>query len=119
VAIPALLWMETASVFRQRLEGGVRLEFAGVLSALVFLPVCACAIWWSFADQRRRCPVCLQQLGMPVTMGSWASVLDPATTELVCDSGHGSLCVPESTEGAPDRWTNLDPSWRELFSGKK
>jgi hypothetical protein len=56
---------------------------------------------------------------MPVTMGSWASVLDPATTEMVCDLGHGSLCVPDSTEGAPDRWINLDPSWRELFSGRK
>jgi hypothetical protein len=118
VAIPALLWVEAAAVLGARTEGSVRL-LTGAVPALAFLPVCACAIWWSFADQRRRCPVCLQRLGMPVRMGSWASVLDPATTELVCDSGHGSLCAPESTEGAPDRWTNLDPSWRELFSGKK
>jgi hypothetical protein len=118
IVIPALLWTEASSVLRQRTEGGASLPLTAVLLALVFLPACACAIWWSFADQRRRCPVCLQLLGMPVTMGSWASVLDPATTELVCDSGHGSLSVPESAEGAPDRWTNLDPSWRELFSGK-
>lgn len=119
VAIPALLWMEAAAVLREQMEGGVRVLLTGVLPALAFLPVCACAIWWSFADQRRRCPVCLQRLSMPVTMGSWASVLDPATTEMVCDLGHGSLCVPDSTEGAPDRWINLDPSWRELFSGRK
>jgi hypothetical protein len=119
VVIPALLWMEAAAALRQRMEGGVGLLLAGVLPALAFLVACACAIWWSFADQRRRCPVCLQRLGMPVTMGSWSSVLDPAVTELVCDFGHGSLSVPESTQGAPDRWTNLDQSWRELFSGKK
>ena len=119
VAIPSMLWIEAASVLRQRTESGVSLLLTAVLPALAFLPVCACAIWWSFADQRRRCPVCLQRLSMPVTMGSWASVLDPATTELVCDFGHGSLSVPESTEGASDRWTNLDPSWRELFGGRK
>ena len=119
VAIPALLWIETAAVLRQRMEGSVRLLLTGVLPALAFLVACACAMWWSFADQRRRCPVCLQRLSLPVTMGSWGSVLDPATTELVCDSGHGSLCVPESTPDAPDRWTDLDASWRELFSGKK
>jgi hypothetical protein len=52
-------------------------------------------------------------------MGSWGSVLEPATTEFLCDSGHGSLCVPDSSEGQPDRWTNLDPSWSELFNGKQ
>ncbi len=119
IAIPALLWMEAATVLRGRMEGSVWLPLTGIVPALAFLPACACAIWWSFADQRRRCPVCLQRLSMPVTMGSWASVLDPAATELLCDLGHGSLCAPESTQGAPDRWTNLDPSWRELFSGKK
>ena len=56
---------------------------------------------------------------MPVTMGSWGSVLDPAMTESLCDSGHGALCQPESAEGLPDKWTKLDPSWRELFSDKR
>jgi len=119
VAIPSILWVESAAILRPWAEGSVGLLLTGVLPALAFLPMCACAIWWSFADQRRRCPVCLQRLSMPVTMGSWASVLDPATTELVCDFGHGALCVPDSTEGAPDRWTNLDPSWRGLFGGRR
>jgi hypothetical protein len=55
---------------------------------------------------------------MPVTMGSWSSVLEPVTTEFMCESGHGSLCVPETESGEPDRWTSLDPSWRELFNRK-
>jgi hypothetical protein len=92
VAIPALLWMEAAAVLGERMEGGVRLPFSGVLPALAFLPVCACAIWWSFADRRRRCPACLQRLSVPVSMGAWAGVPDPATTELVRDFGHGWLC---------------------------
>jgi hypothetical protein len=62
--------------------------------------------------------VCLQLLTMPVSFGSWSSVLDPATTELVCDSGHGSLTFPETDGGLRDRWTNLDPSWSELFREK-
>jgi hypothetical protein len=52
---------------------------------------------------------------MPVTMGSWASVLDPATTESLCEKGHGSLSVPEAGTGAPDHWIAMDASWRELF----
>jgi hypothetical protein len=84
-----------------------------------FVFICAFAVWWSFADQRGRCPVCLQLLTLPVSIGSWSSVLDPATTELVCDSGHGSLSFPDVVDGQPDRWTNLDPSWSELFREKK
>jgi len=54
---------------------------------------------------------------MPVMIGSWASVFEPVTTELLCEEGHGSLCVPET--GQPDRWTPLDASWRELFDSKR
>jgi hypothetical protein len=56
---------------------------------------------------------------MPVTIGSWSSpLLDPVSTELLCEQGHGSLCVPETQSSAsePDRWTALDDSWRELFT---
>ena len=117
IVIPSLLWMEIAARARGS-ETVVSVVLARILPALCFLVVCACGVWWSFADQRRRCPVCLQQLTMQVTMGSWGSVLDPATTEMLCDFGHGSMCLPDAVEGAPDRWTNLDPSWSELF-GKK
>jgi hypothetical protein len=70
---------------------------------------------WSLADQRRRCPVCLGRLEMPVTLGSWASVFEPPTTEFLCADGHGSLSVQEAEPTAADRWIALDSSWRSLF----
>lgn len=118
VAIPALLWVQVSGALVASAHVGVVRGLVVVMATLAFVFVCAFAVWWSFADQRGRCPVCLQLLAMPVSLGSWSSVLDPATTELLCDSGHGSLCQPDAVEG-PDRWTTLDPSWRELFKGKK
>ena len=101
VAIPALAWIES--------------PLTGVVSAILFLAGCSLAFWWSFADQRQRCPECLERLAMPVTIGSWSSVLEPVRTEFLCKAGHGSLDVPETDQGEPDRWRTLDPSWRELF----
>jgi hypothetical protein len=116
VAIPALGWVEASSAIRKLGPADApEIWLAATLSTVVFLPACAFAFWWSFADQRRRCPQCLQLLAMPVTIGSWSSVLDPVTTEFLCESGHGSLYLPETEQGEPDRWTALDPSWRELF----
>jgi hypothetical protein len=100
-ALPFLVWIET----------GV----TGIPMALLFLAPCCFAVWWSFADQRQRCPECLERLAMPVTIGSWSSVLEPVTTEFLCESGHGSLCLPETEQGERGRWTALDASWRELF----
>jgi hypothetical protein len=51
---------------------------------------------------------------MPVTMGSWASVFEPVTTEMLCHEGHGSLSVVEGDIGGGDRWVALDTSWRGL-----
>jgi hypothetical protein len=80
---------------------------------------CGAALYWCFYDQRRRCPVCLHRLSIPVTTGSWSSPLfDPVSTELLCDQGHGSLWVPETQSSASlaEHWTGLDESWRELFA---
>ena len=116
VAIPALAWVETTSAIRRAgPPDAPEIWLAGILCTILFLPACAFAFWWSFTDQRRRCPQCLQLLAMPVTIGSWSSVLDPATTEFLCESGHGSLYLPETEQGEPDHWTALDPSWRDLF----
>jgi hypothetical protein len=116
LAIPVLLWIESEALWQARgPHGTVAIVVTQVLITLFFLAASATALWWSFADQRRRCPECLQMLAMPVTLGSWSSVLDPATTEFLCESGHGSLYVPETEIGERDRWTSLDPSWRELF----
>ena len=106
VLIPSLLWIECG-------------RFAPIPArpavTLLFLAACSFAFWWSFADQRRRCPVCFERLALPVTLGSWSSVLEPATTEFLCEFGHGSLCVPETEQGERDRWRTLDASWRDFF----
>jgi hypothetical protein len=54
-----------------------------------------------------------------VTLGSWSSsLLDPVTTEFVCERGHGSLAMPETDASSAerDRWTGMDDSWRDLFT---
>ncbi len=111
-----LLWIEIGAALRTYLpDTQWRYILTGPVFSLVFIFGLAGALWWSFADQHRRCPVCLNKLTMPVTIGSWASTFEPVTTELLCEEGHGSLCVPETETGEPDRWTALDASWRELF----
>jgi len=92
---------------------------AGFLSSWLFFLVCSFAAIFMLADQRRRCPVCLYRLTLPVSMGTLSRpLLDPASTELLCDRGHGMLTVPdsESSSAALERWTTLDASWRELFT---
>ncbi len=106
VLIPSLLWIESGRFVPIPARAAV---------TLLFLAACSFALWWSFADQRSRCPVCFERLALPVTLGSWSSVLEPATTEFLCEFGHGSLCVPETEQGERDRWRTLDPSWRDFF----
>ncbi len=120
ILIPTLLWVELsqrAGVVTSVMT--VRVLLAGILLPITYLLATACALRWIFADQRLRCPVCMQLLSMPVTLGSWGSILDPASTEMLCDSGHGTLQVPDAADGQPDRWTNLDPSWAELFRDRE
>ena len=106
-----LVWIEGNGVLRAHIVPGALL-FAMVLAfTLTFLGTFGASVIWAFADQRQRCPVCLGRLALPVTFGSWASVFDPATTEMVCDEGHGSMCVAESGIGPEDRWIKLDSSW--------
>ncbi len=119
VVIPALVWIEVNAFAARHLPPrGPITFFSGMVTALLFLGASVFGFWWSFADQRRRCPVCFEPLAMPVTIGYWSSVLEPVSTELLCASGHGSLCVPETENGEADRWTSLDASWRELFENK-
>ncbi len=92
----------------------LRAWVAGLGATLAFLGGFGLAAVWVFDDQRRRCPVCLRRLSRPVTMGSWASMFEPVTTEFLCDEGHGALSLAESEIGEGDRWVSLDASWREL-----
>lgn len=115
-----LAWIELAEAIQFRFDSGVMHDLiGGLLLSVAFIVAGACAVYWSFYDQRSRCPECLQRLTLPVTIGSWASpMLDPVTTELVCDRGHGALCLPEthSSSSERERWTELDESWNELFT---
>jgi hypothetical protein len=113
-----LAWIEITS-YVERAHGGLYRDVLLTvgLGWVVFVG-CGGLLWWLFRDQFRRCPVCLHRLSMPVTIGSWSSSLEPVSTEFLCERGHGSLCVPETESSAsePDRWTELDDSWRELFT---
>lgn len=113
LAVPTAVWVEVTT--RLHPPTGIAEALSVVVPTVLFLVIFAFAVQWSFQDQRARCPVCLRRLAMPVSMGSWSSVLDPATTEFLCDSGHGALSVAETESGESDRWTALDRSWRELF----
>jgi hypothetical protein len=115
----SLVWVEGGHALRAQLaREGFRFGIAGLALAVAFVLGFGLAIIWCVADQRRRCPVCLHRLVLPVTMGSWASIcFDPASTELVCEEGHGSLALmeAEADASAPDRWIELDASWQYLF----
>jgi hypothetical protein len=113
--IVPLLWIEGGVTLRSAIPHfGLRMFGAGLGLTLVFIAVFAYALGWSFIDQRRRCPVCLRRLTLPVTLGTCGSIFDPATTELLCEDGHGSLAVTETLAGERDHWTELDSSWRGL-----
>jgi hypothetical protein len=88
-----------------------------LLATFAYVAFFGFTIEWCLSDQRARCPVCLNRLAMPVSVGSWASILEPARTELVCSSGHGSLAITEADTARADQWTNMDNSWKDLFSG--
>ena len=86
-----------------------------ILHFWVYLSLCALAVFFVQRDQRSRCPTCLKRLRMPVSIGSWSSlILDRPTTEYVCPAGHGALVVSEALHD-PDHWTVFDDSWHDLF----
>jgi len=115
MTIIPLIWIEGNAALRAHLvRPEIGLVFGWLAWTLAFLGAFASGVIWVFADQRRRCPVCLGRLAMPVTFGSWASVFEPAKTEMLCDEGHGALSMDESEIGAGDRWIALDSSWRGL-----
>jgi hypothetical protein len=115
LVIVPLLWIEGGAALRANIPHfGLRMLGAGLGLAFLFIAVFASAVLWSFADQRQRCPVCLRRLSLPVTLGSWASLLEPPQTEFLCEQGHGALAVSDAGTGEPDRWIALDTSWRGL-----
>ena len=80
-------------------------------------------LFWSVADQRARCRVCLRLLCMPVRVGCpGCLLLNWSGTELLCTEGHGVLHVPHlasSWDEDAERWISLDETWKELFAHQK
>jgi hypothetical protein len=113
-----LLWFEVGARLRFPPavgRPGARLLLFGIVLGLVYIVGFVYSFIWSLADQRSRCPTCLRRMAQPVSMGSWASVFEPPTTEFLCDEGHGALCLSEVDTSPPDRWIALDDSWSGLF----
>jgi hypothetical protein len=106
------LWVEGGFALRAHIHNETaRALLGGLALAVLYVAASGCGTVWSLADQQRRCPVCLRLMTMPVRIGSWASVLEPVTTELLCDRGHGSRCLREVEMGEPDRWISLEPEF--------
>ncbi len=119
MTLTSLVWIEGGHALRVAIKSPTFSALVGgVFFGIAYIGASGCGVLWSLADQRRRCPECLHRLEMPVTFGSWGSVFDPATTELICAEGHGSLSVLEPETAGPDRWIALDASWRSLFRAK-
>jgi len=94
---------------------GDTLLAAGALSLWVFLAASGFALWWSWADQRKRCRQCLARLTMPARMGYGARMLfETGGTELLCPKGHGRLLVSEGAVPHAE-WAPLDATWRGFF----
>jgi hypothetical protein len=116
-ALATLAWIESVALAHSTYNNPLSV-LPPILLTLFYIAAIGWTVQWSLSDQRARCPVCLNRLAMPVSIGSWASVLEPATTELVCPEGHGSLAMTETESAEADRWTNLDNSWKDLFEHK-
>ena len=114
--LPSVAWIEGGAAVRAMIPRGVlHVWFGGLMLTMLFIGLFGWCVLWSLEDQRWRCPVCLELLALPVRFGSWASVFDPATTEVFCRAGHGMLSVTEADLFHDTRWAELDASWGGLF----
>jgi hypothetical protein len=103
------------------LQGGVvaLIVFAPGLVGLSMITASVLLFRWVFADQQRRCPVCLRLLTKPVRIGTPSQTfLEWYGGESVCSRGHGILHVPEisCTHSRKAQWLRLDDSWSGLFA---
>lgn len=90
----------------------------GILHLWFFTIACCLLVAFTLRDHLGRCPVCFEQLRMPMRVGTWSSVvMDAPAIETACPNGHGLLYRKE-TGDMRGRWTKLDDSWRDLFAGR-
>jgi hypothetical protein len=109
MAILTDLWIEGGFTLRMHIANDtLRALGGGLLLTVIYAAATGAAMLWCLSDQQRRCPVCLRLMAAPVRIGSWASIFEPVITELLCNEGHGTLCVQECDTGEPDRWLALE-----------
>ena len=115
--LPAGLWLFAGQALGIFAAGGSWSRFSVLLALWSALLVCFGVICWSLIDQRGRCRACLRPLRMPVSKGSWASlVMDRPGTHYICAYGHGKLYVPGTRLLPVDSvtWTVYGNFWQEL-----
>jgi MacB-like protein len=101
-----------------RLTPGPRAPYS-FLTLWFFLLISFAASCLVVRDHGARCLVCFGSLRLPTPIGIWSSpILDQPGTEYVCPRGHGTLYIAE-TRNAPDHWSEMDESWRDLFAGTR
>lgn len=110
-----LIWVEIGTTLRSNFSSITGRVLCGLLTVIIFIIAMGRGMIWCVADQRRRCRACLRRLVYPVSVGSWASLFEPAATEMLCEDGHGSLALSNRETNVEDRWTKLDDSWKALF----
>ncbi len=102
---------------------GSRDPGSGPLLLWIYIAGAMGVFFWSVADHRARCRVCLRILCFPVRIGCpGCLLLDWSGTELLCSQGHGVLHVPHlapSWDEQAEHWIALDDSWHDLFAGTK
>ena len=107
------VWAEFVTGRRIAESGAVEMSALLYLAVLVGLHIGSLA--WSYYDQEKRCRTCCLAVALPVTFGTWSSMLlDQPAVESLCPNGHGSLFEPELNAGSGERptWTSFDDSWR-------
>lgn len=91
------------------------------IQATSSVALCLMGLIWAYRDQKHRCPVCLRLMAHPVQVGQPSrTFLAWNGTELVCESGHILLHIPEIPTSwfSAQRWVCLDRSWQFLFAGR-
>jgi hypothetical protein len=74
---------------------------------LPYLVASFVALRCCWLDQRERCPVCQERLGLPVRIGVGPrGPFEPAGTEFLCPHGHGALFTTREAE-PESRWITL------------
>jgi hypothetical protein len=110
-----LIWVELGTTLRHQFASVTGRILTGLFTAVALIVAMGRAMIWCVADQRRRCRACFRRMILPVSVGSWGSLFEPSTTEMLCEEGHGALALSDAETDVSDRWTRLDDSWKTLF----